>query len=80
MRYFRWCFPRSRWVSPNEGVVTRLIGAAFNAMPFVCSVPIVVGSADQIGTGYGLYKAVSGRVKVGSAHNVVGGSSTMQGL
>ncbi|KAG8763235.1 hypothetical protein FRC11_005240 [Ceratobasidium sp. 423] len=26
-------------------------------MPFVCSVPILVASQDQIGTGYGLYKA-----------------------
>ncbi|CEL57835.1 Major facilitator superfamily domain-containing protein 1 OS=Homo sapiens GN=MFSD1 PE=2 SV=2 [Rhizoctonia solani AG-1 IB] len=33
------------------------VALAFNAMPFVCSVPILVASQDQIGTGYGLYKA-----------------------
>ncbi|KDN50038.1 hypothetical protein RSAG8_01374, partial [Rhizoctonia solani AG-8 WAC10335] len=33
------------------------VALSFNAMPFVCSVPILVASQDQIGTGYGLYKA-----------------------
>ncbi|QRV76658.1 major facilitator superfamily transporter [Ceratobasidium sp. AG-Ba] len=33
------------------------VALSFNAMPFVCSVPLLVASQDQIGTGYGLYKA-----------------------
>jgi hypothetical protein len=54
-------FGRTRQVGSQRRMATELsIISAFNAMPFVCSVPILVASQDQIGTGYGLYKAVSG--------------------
>ncbi|CAE6400123.1 unnamed protein product [Rhizoctonia solani] len=51
-------FGRARQVGSQPGVANELsVISAFNAMPFVCSVPILVASQDQIGTGYGLYKA-----------------------
>jgi hypothetical protein len=52
------CVGRTVYVRCVQTEFWLTVHVASNAMPFVCSVPLLVASSDQIGTGYGLYKAV----------------------
>jgi hypothetical protein len=51
-------------VNPYAPVIIGSVANAFNIVPFVASIPIVVGNDAYLGTAYGIWKCFVGHLTV----------------